>query len=196
MAPFSLLLVDGDPTTRARLASLFREHGYRVEEAPQADLALARLAEAEFDVVLVDIGIPGKSAIEMLGGVKRLRPATPVILMTTFGSVAPAVEAMRAGAFDYVTKPLEPEAVLFAVERAVERRAARDEAHRDERRAEALVAEGAARMLSLAEVEDLYIDEILRRTGGNKVRAAHVLGIDRKTLYRRAERKLRASAKE
>jgi DNA-binding NtrC family response regulator len=65
-----------------------------------------------------------------------------------------------------------------------------------ERRPEALVAEGSARTLSLADVEDLYIDEILRRTGGNKVRAAHLLGIDRKTLYRRAERKLRASPKE
>jgi DNA-binding NtrC family response regulator len=109
------------------LASLFRDHGYRVEEAPRADLALARLAEDELDVVLSDIRMPGKSGIEMVGDVKRLRPATPVILMTAFGSVASAVEAMRAGAFDYVTKPFEPEAVLFAVERAVERRALEEE---------------------------------------------------------------------
>jgi DNA-binding NtrC family response regulator len=65
-----------------------------------------------------------------------------------------------------------------------------------ERPAEALVRDGAQRSLSLAELEDLYIDEILRRTGGNKVRAAHLLGIDRKTLYRRAERKVRVAAKE
>jgi two-component system NtrC family response regulator len=77
--------------------------------------------------VLSDIRMPGKSGIEMVGDVKRLRPATPVILMTAFGSVASAVEAMRAGAFDYVTKPFEPEAVLFAVERAVERRALEEE---------------------------------------------------------------------
>jgi two-component system, NtrC family, response regulator AtoC len=198
MEPRSVLLVADDLATRERLASLFREHGYRVEEAPQTDLALARLEEAELDVVLTDIRMPGKSAIEMVGDVRRLRPETPVILLTEFGSMASAVEAMRAGAFDYVTKPFEPEAVLFAVERAVERRALGREkrSQSDERCAEALVAEGAARTLSLAEVEDLYIDEILRRTGGNKVRAAHLLGIDRKTLYRRAERKLRASAKE
>jgi DNA-binding NtrC family response regulator len=65
-----------------------------------------------------------------------------------------------------------------------------------ERTAEALVRDGAQRCLSLGELEDLYIDEILRRTGGNKVRAAHLLGIDRKTLYRRAERKVRVAAKE
>jgi DNA-binding NtrC family response regulator len=64
------------------------------------------------------------------------------------------------------------------------------------RPAEALVRDGAQRGLSLGELEDLYIDEILRRTGGNKVRAAHLLGIDRKTLYRRAERKVRVAAKE
>ena len=123
----SILVVDDDLAMREMLASLFREHGYRAEEASRADEALARLAEAEFDVVLSDIRMPGKSGIEMVGDVKRLRPAAPVILMTAFGSVASAVEAMRAGAFDYVTKPFEPEAVLFSVERAVERRVLEEE---------------------------------------------------------------------
>ena len=127
MEPRSILVVDDDLAMREMLASLFREHGYRALEAARADDALARLAEAEFDVVLSDIRMPGKSGIEMVGDVKRLRPATPVILMTAFGSVDSAVEAMRAGAFDYVTKPFEPEAVLFAVERAVERRALEEE---------------------------------------------------------------------
>jgi DNA-binding NtrC family response regulator len=193
VARASILVVDDDLAVRERLASLLGEHGYRVEEAQQADLA--RLAETDLDVVLLGVG---KSGIERVEAVKRMRPATPVILMTPCGSVASAVEAMRAGAFDYVMEPFETEAVLFAVERAVERRALgeEDRSLHDERCAEALVAQGAERTLSLAEVEDLYIDEILRRTGGNKVRAAHLLGIDRKTLYRRAERKLRASPKE
>jgi DNA-binding NtrC family response regulator len=65
-----------------------------------------------------------------------------------------------------------------------------------ERSAESLARASAERQLSLRDLEDLYIDEILRRTGGNKVRAAAILGIDRKTLYRRAERKTRAVAKE
>jgi DNA-binding NtrC family response regulator len=123
----TVLVVDDDLAMREMLGSLFRDHGFRVEEAARADEAIARLAEAEFDVVLSDIRMPGKSGIEMVGDVKRLRPATPVILMTAFGSVASAVEAMRAGAFDYVTKPFEPEAVLFAVERAVERRVLEEE---------------------------------------------------------------------
>src|SRR4029453_8260947 len=119
--PRNLLVVDDDLAMREMLVSLFREHGYRVEGAARVDDALARLAEQEFDVVLSDIRMPGKSGIEMVGEAKRLRPGTPVILMTAFGSVDSAVEAMRAGAFDYVTKPFEPEAVLFALERAFQR---------------------------------------------------------------------------
>jgi DNA-binding NtrC family response regulator len=123
----SVLVVDDDLAMREMLVSLFREHGYRAEPVARADEALARLRDAEFDAVLSDIRMPGKSGIEMVGEVKQLRPATPVILMTAFGSMDSAVEAMRAGAFDYVTKPFEPEAVLFSLERAVERRALEEE---------------------------------------------------------------------
>ena len=130
MEPRSVLVIDDDLAMREMLASLFREHGYRVEALARADLALARLGEQEFDVVLSDIRMPGKSGIEMVGDAKRLRPETPVILMTAFGSVASAAEAMRAGAFDYITKPFEPEAVLFALERALERRALEQENRR------------------------------------------------------------------
>jgi DNA-binding NtrC family response regulator len=129
-----VLVVDDDLAMREMLASLFREHGYRVSEAARADEAVAQLAETDFDAVLSDIRMPGRSGIEMVGDVKRIRPGTPVILMTAFGSVDSAVEAMRAGAFDYVTKPFEPEAVIFALERALERRALEEE-NRELRRA-------------------------------------------------------------
>jgi DNA-binding NtrC family response regulator len=66
----------------------------------------------------------------MVGELRRIRPATPVVLMTAFGSIDSAVEAMRAGAFDYITKPFEPDAVLLTVERALERRALEEENRR------------------------------------------------------------------
>jgi DNA-binding NtrC family response regulator len=120
--PIQLLVVDDDRAMREMLASLFKERGYWVEEAANVDAALARLADQEFDVVLSDIRMPGRSGVELVGALRQLRPATPVILMTAFGSVDSAVGALRAGAFDYITKPFEPDAVTFAVERAVERR--------------------------------------------------------------------------
>ena len=121
-SPYRLLIVDDDLAMREMLSSLFREEGYAVEEATSADDAIEQCRDCEFDVVLSDIKMPGKSGIEMIGELREIRPATPVVLMTAFGSIDSAVEAMRAGALDYITKPFEPDAVLVTVERALERR--------------------------------------------------------------------------
>ena len=118
-----LLVVDDDRAMREMLASLFKERGLSVEDAASADAALARAAEQDFDVVLSDVRMPGLSGVELVGQLRRLRPATPVVLMTAFGSIDSAVEAMRTGAFDYLTKPFEPDAVILAVERALAHRA-------------------------------------------------------------------------
>jgi DNA-binding NtrC family response regulator len=120
-------VVDDDLAMREMLASLFREQGFAVEEAASADEALHHLGEAEFDVVLSDIKMPGRSGVELVGEARRLRPDTPVVLMTGFGSIDSAVEAMRSGAFDYITKPFEPDVVQLTVERALERRALEEE---------------------------------------------------------------------
>jgi DNA-binding NtrC family response regulator len=118
-----LLVVDDDRAMREMLTSLFKERGLGVEEAPSADAALARASEQEFDVVLSDVRMPGLSGVELVGQLRKLRPGTPVVLMTAFGSIDSAVEAMRTGAFDYLTKPFEPDAVILAVERALAHRA-------------------------------------------------------------------------
>ncbi len=117
-----LLVVDDDPAMRDMLVSLFQSSGYRATQAASADSALALCAETEFDAVLSDIRMPGRSGIELVGELRRLRPETPVVLMTAFGSIDSAVSALRAGARDYVTKPFEPDAVLLAIERALEHR--------------------------------------------------------------------------
>jgi two-component system, NtrC family, response regulator AtoC len=117
-----LLVVDDDGAMREMLESLFQEQGYAVDTAGSVDAALERIADVEYDAVLSDIKMPGRSGMELVGELRRLRPDTPIVLMTAFGSIDSAVEAMRAGAFDYVTKPFEPDAVLFALERAFERR--------------------------------------------------------------------------
>jgi len=115
---------------REMLASLFRDRGYAVEEASSAAAALERAGEQPFDVVLSDIRMPGKTGIEMVGELRDRLPETPVILMTAFGSIDSAVESMRAGAFDYITKPFEPDAVVLTVERALEHRALEEENRR------------------------------------------------------------------
>ncbi len=126
----ALLIVDDDAAMRQMLASLFREQGYPVQEAASAEEALEQARSHVFDLVLSDIKMPGKTGIEMVGELRRVRPSTPVVLMTAFGSIDSAVDAMRAGAFDYITKPFEPEAVLLAVERALEVRVLEEENRR------------------------------------------------------------------
>jgi two-component system response regulator HydG len=123
----NLLIVDDDGAMREMLVSLFEDHRYAVREASSANAALELARECEFDAVLSDIKMPGKSGIEMVGELRQVRPEMPVVLMTAFGSIDSAVEAMRAGALDYVTKPFEPEAVLLTIERAVERRVLEEE---------------------------------------------------------------------
>jgi DNA-binding NtrC family response regulator len=126
----SLLVVDDDAAMRQMLASLFQDRGFRVQEAGSADAALERAQEVDFDVVITDVRMPGRSGIELVGELHRLRPDTPAIVMTAFGSIDSAVEAMRAGAFDYIAKPFEPEVVMFAVDRALQQRALEEENRR------------------------------------------------------------------
>src|SRR5215468_12583720 len=126
MAAAQLLLVEDDNAMREMLESLFRQEGYVVSEASSASAALELVRQTDFDVVLSDIKMPGKSGLELVGELRELRPDTPVVLMTAFGSIDTAVDAMRAGAFGYTTKPFQPEEVIRTVKRALDRRSVED----------------------------------------------------------------------
>ena len=126
----TLLVVDDDLAMREMLVSLFEERGFSVDQAASADEALERLGDVEYDLVLSDIKMPGRSGIEMVGEIREMRPATPVVLMTAFGSIDSVIESMRAGAFDYITKPFEAESVMLTIDRAIERRALEEENRR------------------------------------------------------------------
>jgi DNA-binding NtrC family response regulator len=121
------LIVDDDVAMREMLVSLLEPEGFAAETAASALEALERVRERDFDVVLSDVRMPGGSGIELVGGVREARPDTPIVLMTAFGSLDSAVAAMRAGAFDYITKPFKRDAVLVALERASEHRSLRQE---------------------------------------------------------------------
>jgi DNA-binding NtrC family response regulator len=126
----TVLVVDDDAAMRDMVVSLLEDQGIQARAARSADEAIERLAEIDADVVLSDIRMPGRSGVELLGQIRELRPDTPVVLMTAFGSIDSAVEAMQAGAFDYVTKPFKRDALLVVLERAFERRALEEENRR------------------------------------------------------------------
>ncbi len=116
--PRQVLVVDDDPLIRETLEDWLVESGIRAELVADADAATSAVAEREFDAVLSDITMPGRSGMELLAELRELRPGTPVILMTGFASIDSAVDAMRSGAFDYITKPFRLDAVMASLERA------------------------------------------------------------------------------
>jgi DNA-binding NtrC family response regulator len=123
----SILVVDDDAAMREMLASMLEPEGFAVETAKTADEAMERLRDRDYDLVLSDIRMPGRSGIALASEMRDVRARTPVVLMTAFGSLDSAIEAMRAGAFDYITKPFKREAVLVALERALAHRALSEE---------------------------------------------------------------------
>ncbi|KDA54273.1 Fis family transcriptional regulator [Thermoanaerobaculum aquaticum] len=116
-----LLIVDDELHMRESLARWFLEDGYEVETAGDAKAALALLGRQTFDAIITDIRMPGMDGLELLKQIKEVNPHATIILITAYASVASAVEALKAGAYDYLVKPFDPEELSRVVERACER---------------------------------------------------------------------------
>lgn len=115
-----ILIVDDEPRMRQVLSLLLQKWGYRVETAPSGKEALGTLGETHCDVMLTDLKMPGMEGDELLRLVKKEYPTLPVIIMTAFGTVKSAVEAMKAGAYDYILKPFDNEELRLTLERAIQ----------------------------------------------------------------------------
>ena len=107
MKKLTILAADDDATHREMLRTLLREWGYAVGEAVDGEQAVALCREQSFDLVLMDVRMPKKTGLEALKEIKAHNPALPVLIMTAFSDVAAAVEAIKSGAYDYLTKPLD-----------------------------------------------------------------------------------------
>jgi len=122
-----ILIADDHDALRHGLARALAAAGHQVEEAPNGNNAIERLHDGHFDVILSDLKMGGSDGLEVLRTAKALHPSTAVILMTAFGTVHTAVEAMKSGAFDYVQKPFEIEEMEVKIEKALEMRRMRHE---------------------------------------------------------------------
>jgi DNA-binding NtrC family response regulator len=115
-----VLVVDDDLKMRTLVARVLSREGYAVRGAETGQDALDLLDAWSPDLMLCDIRMPGMDGMELLGRVRQMRPELPVVVMTGFGSVETAVEAMRAGAFDYFSKPFDLDELLIVVRKAAE----------------------------------------------------------------------------
>jgi two-component system NtrC family response regulator len=127
MAIKTILLVDDDASQRKVIEFWLREEGYSTLTAGDGKSALPILEERSPDLVVADIRMPGMDGLELLSRIRAINQDTPVILMTAFGTVNNAVDAMKLGATDYLLKPLNPEELKIIVRRALERQDLLDE---------------------------------------------------------------------
>ncbi len=123
----SILVVDDEFSVRDSLYNWFLKDGYEVRAAENATEALKAMQDHHFDVVFLDIKMPGMDGMELQEHIHRIEPETAVIMITAFASVETAVRALKSGAFDYVTKPIEPDELSHLVLRALEQKRLRQE---------------------------------------------------------------------
>ena len=119
--PVRILVVDDEQHIRNSLATWFREEGYDVSVAATGKDALATVTREGTNILLVDIKMPGMDGLELQRKVRELAPDATIIIMTAYASVETAVQALKEGAYDYIVKPFDPEAVSRLVRKAAER---------------------------------------------------------------------------
>jgi two-component system response regulator RegA len=166
-----LLVVDDSEVFRNRLAQAFRERGYTVSTAANADEAVAIVQSLKISHAVLDLKMPGRSGMVLLKELRDLNSSIRIVILTGFGSIATAVEAMRLGAVNFVPKPADADDVLAAFE-------IEPELPDPDCRAEV----GAP---TLAQAEWEHIQRILNDCGGNVSEAARRLGIHRRSLQRK-----------
>ena len=124
-----ILLADPDPRTQHDLRALLTDRGFELDAAADVQQALEPVADGDVDLVLCDLALPGGGGLRLLQEVRALRAETAVVLLSAFGSVQDAVQAMQHGAADFLGKPFAPDQVLVAVDRALEKSALQKENH-------------------------------------------------------------------
>ena len=127
MMPGTVLVVDDELNIRTALAKLLTQAGHTALAAEDGEQALAVLEETPADLVISDLKMVGVDGLDVLRAVKQRRPDTEVMLLTAYGTIDSAVEAMKVGAYDYLTKPVDPERLVHLVGKALEHKALRDE---------------------------------------------------------------------
>ncbi len=167
----TLLVVDDDAPLRTRLARAMTDRGFEVRVADGYDAAMESARAESPEYALVDLKMPGRSGLELTRDLVALDPATRVVVLTGYGSIATAVEAMRLGAVGYLQKPADADDVLAAFERA------------DQPPLLPTTVEYDAPSLARAEWE--HIHRVLTDCGGNVSEAARKLGVHRRSLQRK-----------
>ncbi len=164
----SILLVDDDEVFRKRLGRAFRDRGHDVRLAANYDEALASARDDSPQFAVVDLKMPGRSGLDVVRDLKAVDPTTRIVVLTGYGSIATAVDAVKLGATQYLPKPADADEILAALTR------------QEGEAAPQATQEFPAPSLARAEWE--HIQRVLSDAGGNVSEAARRLGMHRRSL--------------
>jgi len=167
----SVLVVEDDDVFRSRLARAFALRGFDVREAADGEAALRLARDETPEYVVADLRMPGMSGLDVVRELRALDPTTVVVVLTGYGSIATALEAIRLGAKHYLTKPADVDDILAAFG------ASGQPAETPQ--------EDPPQVPTLARVEWEHINRVLVDCGGNISKAAKLLGIHRRSLQRK-----------
>ena len=170
----TILLVDDEELFRERLARAFIKRGFQVSTAGDYEEAMAIIRKKKPAMAVVDLRMPGKSGLELIAAAKEENPATRIVVLTGYGSIATATEAVKLGALYYLPKPADVDDILSAF--------SRDQSLGVAPEGEDFEAPSLARM------EWEHINRVLHDCGGNISAAAHKLGIHRRSLQRKLQK--------
>lgn len=166
----SMLVVDDNEILRDRLARAFINRGFLVRTAAGFEQAIEQASQEPPDMAVIDLRMPGRTGLELLKELKAIHPSTKVVMLTGFGSISTAVEAMRLGATNFLPKPADADDVLAAFTRGDSESATLPDGYQPP---------------SLARAEWEHINRVLADCGGNISEAARRLGIHRRSLQRK-----------
>ena len=172
----SILLVDDSFVLRDRLAMAFQERGFRVSVAGNYDEALAVFRQNPTDLAVLDLRMPGKPGLALLPELKKIRPETKVLILSGFGSISTAIDAIRLGATNFLPKPADADDILNAFARGGTE-------------IEVPEAEEEIPVPTLAQAEWEHIHRVLADCAGNISEAARRLGIHRRSLQRKLRKR-------
>jgi len=173
----SILIVDDDEVYRNRLARAFVDRGYEVRIAEDYDSAVSLATADSPELAVVDLKMPGKSGLELIKALVEIDPATKAVVLTGYGSIATAIDAVRLGATYYLSKPADADDIINAFARG------------DAPPLEPPIADsGEYKAPSLARAEWEHINRVLSDAGGNISEAARRLGIHRRSLQRKLQK--------
>jgi two-component system response regulator RegA len=171
----TVLVIDDDSTFRERLVRAFRDRGFDARGATDCATAIAWAEQDSPEYAVVDLRMPDASGLDVVKRLVTIDPATKVVVLTGYGSIATALEAVRLGATHYLTKPADLDDILAAL--------TRDESE------EGSVPKIPTEAPSLARVEWEHINRVLVECGSNVSKAARVLGIHRRSLQRKLSKR-------